>query len=441
MAQSKHPLLKIIDLQKSGEAVGIYSACTANEYVLRASLQRAKETNSYCLIEATANQVDQYGGYTGMKPADFKKFVERLAQEENIGMDRVILGGDHLGPLTFAHLNEEEAMKEAKTLVHDYVRAGFSKIHIDTSMKVKDDDPNVRLTDETIARRGAILAKVCEDAYLELLNEDPNALHPVYIIGSEVPIPGGSQDAKDTGVQVTKPEDFKATYKAFEKAFNDNEVKDAFDYVIAIVVQPGVEEKDAGCTEYDRDKAIDLMNAIKEYPKLVFEGHSTDYQTKIKLREMVEDGVAILKVGPGLTYSAREALFALSFIEDEVATFKPIEKSNFREVLDAEMLKNDKNWKKHYHGSAEEIAHKRKYSFSDRSRYYYTTEAVDAAVNKLLENLKEGCPLNLLSQFMPIQYTKVREGSLKNDPKELIVDRVGNTIDEYLYATHQKDLF
>ena len=70
-----HPLLKMIKLQKSGNPVGIYSACTANEYVLRACIQRAKETNSYCLIEATANQVDQYGGYTGMKPIDFKRFV------------------------------------------------------------------------------------------------------------------------------------------------------------------------------------------------------------------------------------------------------------------------------------------------------------------------------------------------------------------------------
>ena len=40
-------------------------------------------------------------------------------------------------------------------------------------------------------------------------------------------------------------------------------------------------------------KAKELAAAIKEIPDLVFEGHSTDYQTKIKLREMVEDGVAI----------------------------------------------------------------------------------------------------------------------------------------------------
>ena len=41
---------------------------------------------------------------------------------------------------------------------------------------------------------------------------------------------------------------------------------------------------------------------------------------------------------------------------------------------------------------------------------------------------------------MPIQYTKVREGLLENNPEALIIDRIINTIDEYLYATNQKEL-
>ena len=437
----QNPLKQIVKAQKEGRAVGIYSCCSANEYVIRAALLKGKKDNSCVLIESTANQCDQYGGYTGMKPADFKAFVEDIAKEIGFDTNKLFLGGDHLGPLTFTSLNEEEAMKEADELIRCYVSAGFTKIHIDTSMRVKDDDVNTRLSDETIARRGARLAKVAEKAYAKLLETNPDAIEPVYIVGSEVPIPGGAQGAVDEGVQVTKPEDFKATLNTFEKAFKDNSLDHAWSNVIGIVVQPGVEEKDSGCTEYDRAKAVDLCAAIRDYDNIVFEGHSTDYQTKIKLREMVEDGVAILKVGPGLTFAAREALFALSFIEDEYCTVSGKTPSNFRKVLDDEMLKNDKNWKKHYHGTPEEIALKRKYSFSDRSRYYYATEAVDKAIKTMLENLKDGCPLNLLSQFMPIQYTKVREGNLKNDPKELVLDRVGNTIDEYLYATHQKDLF
>ena len=88
-----------------------------------------------------------------------------------------------------------------------------------------------------------------------------------------------------------------------------------------------------------------------------------------------------------------------------------------------------------------ELRMKRKYSFSDRCRYYMPTPAVEAAADRLISNLRtHGVPLNLLSQFMPIQYTKVREGELSDDPVELLEDRIVNTIDEYLYATHQREL-
>lgn len=437
----QNALTKIVTIQKSGKAVGIYSACSANSFVIEAVLKKGLEDNSCVLIESTANQCDQFGGYTGMKPIDFKNYVYEIADKLGFDKNKIFLGGDHLGPLTWTSLNEKEAMANSEVLIDAYVSAGFTKIHVDTSMKVADDNPNVRLSDETIARRGVHLVKVAENAYKKLLETNPDAVEPVYIVGSEVPIPGGSQAAVDEGVQVTKVEDFAATMNTFKDTFEKEGISDVWDRVLGIVVQPGVEEKDSGCTEYDRSKAVELAKAIRTIPDLVFEGHSTDYQTKIKLREMVEDGVAILKVGPGLTFAAREGLYALSFIEDEACKTNGKTPSNFREVLDAEMLKNDKHWKKHYHGTDAEIALKRKYSFSDRSRYYYTTDAVKAAIDTLLDNLKDGCPLNLLSQFMPIQYTKVREGVLKNDPKELVLDRIGNTIDEYLYATHQKDLF
>ncbi len=437
----KNALTKIVEIQKSGKAVGIYSACSANSFVIEAVLKKGLEDNSCVLIESTANQCDQFGGYTGMKPLDFKNYVYSIADKLGFDKNKIFLGGDHLGPLTWTNLNEEEAMKNSEVLIDAYVSAGFTKIHVDTSMKVKDDDPNTRLSDETIARRGVHLVKVAENAYKKLLETNPDAVEPIYIVGSEVPIPGGSQAAVDEGVQVTKVEDFKATMNTFKETFKKEGIEDVWERVLGIVVQPGVEEKDSGCTEYDRSKARELSGAIKEVPDLVFEGHSTDYQTKIKLREMVEDGVAILKVGPGLTFAAREGLYALSFIEDEVCKVNGNKLSNFRDVLDEEMLKNNSHWVKHYHGTEEEIALKRKYSFSDRSRYYYATKSVQNAIDTLLNNLKDGCPLNLLSQFMPIQYTKVREGSLKNDPKELVLDRIGNTIDEYLYATHQKDLF
>ena len=438
----QNPLKKIVELQKQGKNVGIYSVCSANGYVIEAALKRGISDGSCVLIESTANQCDQNGGYTGMKPADFKEFVLDIAEKNGFDKDRIFLGGDHLGPLTFAYKDEPEAMADAEELIRHYAGAGFTKIHIDTSMKLNSDDPDVRLSDEIIAGRGARLAQVAEETYKKLLESDPDAIPPVYIIGSEVPIPGGAVGGEDHGVQVTKVEDFKNTVKTFEKAFQaaglDDEV---WNRVIGVVVQPGVEEKDSGCTEYDREKAKELTASIKEFPTLVFEGHSTDYQTKIKLRELIEDGVGILKVGPGLTFAMREAMFALENIERELLYGTDTEPSRFAETLDAAMLKDDKHWKKHYQGTELEIRLKRKYSFSDRCRYYMPVPEVEEASKRLIGNLRAtGVPLNLLSQFMPIQYTKVREGLLENDPVALIEDRITNTIDEYLYATHQKEL-
>jgi len=435
-----NPMLSVLHSQKEGKQLGIYSACTGNALVLEACMRHALETDTPLLIEATANQVDQYGGYTGMKPADFMAMIRDLSAKTGLPMSRIILGGDHLGPLTFAHLPEAEAMKESAELIRQYVAAGFTKIHIDTSMKVASDDPNVRLSDETISRRGAELAKVAEETFAERLASDPDAIHPVYIVGSEVPIPGGSQDAVDTGVQVTRVEDFKATVRAFENAFKAHGLEEAWKYVIAVVVQPGVEEKDSGCTEYVREKASALMASIREYPALMFEGHSTDYQTKYKLRELVEDGVGILKVGPALTLALREGLFALAYAEKEQFASCPEKQSHLMEVLDEAMVADPRYYAKHYHGTPEEIAIKRKFSFSDRCRYYLPQPKVQAAIDTLFENFAGGVPLNLLSQFMPIQYTKVREGVLKNDPKSLVFDRVANNIDEYLFATHQNEL-
>lgn len=434
---NQNPLKKLVIAQKEGKALGLYSCCSSNPFVIKAVLQRGKETNGCVLIESTANQVDQFGGYSGMTPEMFKKYVVNLAKEYEFDTNKLFLGGDHLGPLTFAKYDEEKAMSLAKDLIEAYVLAGYTKIHIDTSMKLASDDPNTRLSDQIIAERGAILVEVAEQAYKKLLESDPSAIQPVYIVGSEVPIPGGSTAAVDEGVVVTSVNDFLTTVKTFETTFS----KESFKQVIAFVVQPGVEEKDSGCTEYVREKALDLSNAGKKLNALIFEGHSTDYQTKEKLRELVEDGFAILKVGPGLTFKVREGLYALSYIENEVAKVKGFKPSHFIEVLEETLLRDPKYWINHYHGNEKEIAFKRHFSFSDRSRYYMGDEKVQTAITTLFENLKDGCPLSLLSQFMPIQYTKVRNHELENNPEALVIDKVKETIDEYLFATKQDQLF
>lgn len=433
--ENRNYLLDIVEAQNNGIPKGIYSACSANEYVIEAVMDRGIKNDDYILIEATANQVNQYGGYTGMKPADFRDFVYKIAEKVKFPKHKIILGGDHLGPLTWAKECEEKAMKESHELIKEYIMAGFTKIHIDTSMHLGDDDKNIKLATKVVARRGAELCKTAEKAFQEFTKISPNAIEPVYIVGSEVPIPGGSQEEEE-GLQVTKPSDFLETVDFYKEEFKAKGIEEVWDRVIAVVVQPGVEFGDETVHVYDREKAKELTNTLKSMKEIVFEGHSTDYQTPIKLKEMVQDGIAILKVGPALTYALREALFALNHIENEIFRYRAdIELSHFSEILESTMVNNPVYWKSHYHGKAENIKYAMKYSYSDRCRYYIPTDEVTKSINKLIDNLnKAQIPLTIIDQYMPMQYKKIREGLLVNKPEELLKDRIGDCIDDYLYA-------
>lgn len=417
--------------------VGVYSVCTANGPVIKASIEYAKANNSILILEATANQVNQFGGYTGMKPEDYREFVYKICEEVGYDNSKIILGGDHLGPLTWTDLPEEEAMSNAYTLVYDYAKAGYTKIHLDTSMKLSSDAVELPLSNEVIAKRSAYLAKAALEGYEALKMTNPEAVFPVFIIGSEVPIPGGAQEEEET-LQVTRVEDFKATYETFKKIYEEEKLTKVFENVIAIVVQPGVEFGDADLFIYNRDNAKELTSSLKNsFDRLNFEGHSTDYQTPEALRQMVEDGITILKVGPALTFAYREALFALASIEN-ILVESP---SRFVEVLEEAMLEAPNNWKKHYHGTDSELAIKRKYSYSDRARYYLPVPKVDIAINTLIKNLDNvTIPETLLSQYLPYQYRNVKAGLIKANPESLISDYIKLYLADYEFATHQSNL-
>lgn len=427
----KHPMQEMMEKRRQGIKCGIPSYCSANELVLEIALRRAKMLNQPVLIEATANQVNQYGGYTGMLPKDFYKLVLDMAAKIDLPEQMVILAGDHLGPLTWQNLPEAEAMEKSIELVYQYTRAGFTKIHLDTSMKVADDAEGL-LSTEVIARRGATLYKAAIKGYEELKAEKPEAIRPVFVIGSEVPIPGGAQEAEDS-LAVTSVEAFKDTVATYKRVWAEEGVAEGMNDVIAVVVQPGVEFGDDQVFLYDHDAAAELCEALKEFPEVCFEGHSTDYQSAKCLKAMVEDGIAILKVGPALTYGLREALFSMSLMENELVPAE--ERSNFIDVLENTMLANPGNWQKHYHGDEKQLHLARKYSFSDRARYYMGQPEVLAAMDKLFTNLNTyKIPLNMLHQYMPLTYAKVRDGKLPLEAKELAMDGVTNFMLDYEYA-------
>lgn len=434
----KNHLLDIVDKQDSGEPAGIYSVCSSNTFVLKAAMLQALEDHSYLLIEPTANQVNQYGGYTGMKPGDFVNLISELASAVGFDREKRVLGGDHLGPHPWKEETAQDAMHKAEVLVREYVAAGFSKIHLDTSMPCRDDGvrPGESLDEHVVADRAAELCRVAEETYHKSKHSDQPP--PVYVIGTEVPIPGGAEGSIHD-IEVTSVDSASETIEITKKAFFKRGLEDAWERVIAQVVQPGVEFGNSDIVEYDAQKAAGLSTFINNYKGMVFEAHSTDYQPQDRLSELVNDGFAILKVGPWLTFSFREAIFALSFIEKELLSSQSsAELSNLQAILDQAMVNGPASWKGHYEGDDEWLKLLRKYSYSDRSRYYWQDASVRNAVQKLFANLEQhGIPLPLLSQFLPDQYRAITQGELENKPASIVLHKIQQTIGIYSRATGQ----
>ena len=113
------------------------------------------------LVEATSNQVNQEGGYTGATPADFAGALARAAEAAGLPPDRVLFGGDHLGPHPWRAEAAEPAMAKARELVRQYAAAGAAKIHLDASMRLADDASDV-VDDGVAAERTAELAAAAE---------------------------------------------------------------------------------------------------------------------------------------------------------------------------------------------------------------------------------------------------------------------------------------
>lgn len=385
----KHPLSAIPEAYHRGEHEGITSVCSAHPVVIEAALRMAKRNGRTVLIEATCNQVNQDGGYTGMTPLAFRAYVEGIAEKVGLGSDKIVLGGDHLGPNPWKDLPADEAMAKAETMIAAYASAGFTKLHLDTSMGCKGEP--AALADAQTAERAARLAEVAE--------QHAGDLPPVYVIGTEVPVPGGATHTLDH-LELTAPEAVARTHDVHKSAFAARGLEDAFDRVIALVVQPGVEFGHTEIIHFDAEKASDLSAALDAYPGIVFEAHSTDYQTTDNLHALVKNGFAILKVGPWLTFALREALYGLDAVADILDGHPP--KGTLMSAMEDIMRAAPENWLKYYEGDANDLWLQRHFSYSDRIRYYWPTPEAEAGVSRLTERLSgRDIPAPVLAQYLP----------------------------------------
>jgi D-tagatose-1,6-bisphosphate aldolase subunit GatZ/KbaZ len=434
VANSTECLRATLEKNRHGEGVGVYSICSANRFVLEAGMSQARRDDSMLLIESTSNQVNQFGGYTHQTPLQFAAFVKEIAASMNFPTERIVFGGDHLGPYVWRNERSSSAMQKAEELVRDCVLAGYTKIHLDASMHLADDsgDRGNPLADEIVSRRAADLCRAAEDAHSRLPSGSPA---PLYVIGTEVPIPGGELvDAQAPAV--TKIESLSQTIQITKQAFRKLGLDAAWKRVIAVVVQPGVEFGDRNVFPYLAEKTRQLASFAEQQWQGIYEAHSTDYQTPDALRHMVRDHFAILKVGPWLTFAFREAVFALASVEKEwLASRRSITLSEVKEVLESAMLADPQYWKSYYQGDEAALRFARKYSLSDRSRYYWPQRDVAAALQILIANLAaHPAPVSVLSQYLPNQAEAVRIGQIENTPVELIRHKIGEVIDHYAHA-------
>ncbi|MFG6413131.1 D-tagatose-bisphosphate aldolase, class II, non-catalytic subunit [Roseateles sp. DC23W] len=405
-------------------AIGIPSVCSAHPVVIAATLRECAAQGRPALIEATSNQVNQDGGYTGMTPLDFRRYVQGMAAAEGLVPELLILGGDHLGPNAWRKQPAAAAMAKAEVMVAQYVAAGFRKIHLDCSMSCADDP--VPLPEPEIAARAVRLCLAAELAWREAPDRGEP---PVYVIGTEVPVPGGAHEDL-TDLAVTSPEAAASTLELHRHAFARAGLELAWERVIAMVVQPGVEFDHHKVIDYRPEKARALSAFIERQPGLVFEAHSTDYQTPERLAQLARDHFAILKVGPGVTFALRETLWALAAVEREWVG----KGEGLVDTVLGVMRGEPEHWRGYYQDPARldvDLA----YSLSDRIRYYWAHPAVRQACQTMLARLDASPPpLTLLSQYLPRQYEAVREGRITTQTDALLRDGTVQALRPYLYA-------
>lgn len=407
-----------INKNRSGAAVGLPCFCTANEQVLRAVFQYAQTYQVPAVIEATCNQVNQDGGYTGMTATDFRDWMTLLAKEYSVTSESIVLGGDHLGPNPWRHLSPAEAMEKADVLVKDYAEAGFKKIHLDASMAC-GGEPTPSF--ELVAERAARLCKIAE-------SHSPHAEELVYIIGTEVPIPGGETDDMDE-LAVTSVPRLTETIDTHKEAFDKEGLSHAWPKIVSVVTQPGVDFSHTAIHRFEPDKASDLSAAVKNIDNMTFEAHSTDYQPTEALAELVKQHFFFLKVGPELTFRMREAAFALASIEAHLLPKN--KRSNLIDNIDQAMNDNSEHWTPYYRGDDELVNQLKHFSYSDRIRYYWNVPVVAQALGKLFSNLTNiKIPETIVSQYFP-----EREfGSMEATPRQLASDHIALCINRYYKA-------
>jgi len=410
----------IVARNRRGEAVAIPSVCSAHEGVLEASLRLAERLDRRLVVEATSNQVNQFGGYTGLRPRDFVELVRRAARKTGTDFDRVALGGDHLGTQVWREERADVALAFAADMVADYVGAGFHKIHLDCSEGCKGEP--AQLPDATTADRSAALARRCMEA-----GEESSL---IFVVGTEVPPPGGARADESEDIPATTPQRALATLEAHREAFHQHGIEDEVARIAGLVVQPGVEFSPTQVHHLPLERDPGIIDVLDRWPGVCLEAHSTDYQHNEAFPRLAEIGFAFQKVGPALTFAWREAIYRLDLLRVVAGWGEPV----VVPAMEALMLEDPRYWQAHYHGCDEDLRVQRHFGLADRIRYYWPNARAAAAVDAVLEDMRaRRLPDMLVRQVFPQAIIEASEQIPLPVPDALVAASVEVALKPYFF--------
>ena len=347
---------------------GLPSFCTSNVDVLKTIFFFCQTNKFPCLIESTSNQVNQFGGYTNKTPRMFYKNKSILSKKFNLKKN-LFLGGDHLGPLPFKNQNSNKAIINSIRLINNYLKSDFCKIHIDTSIKCKNDrEINQKIIFE---RTKKILTKI---------NLKKKIKKIFLVIGTEVPLSGSNEKGK---ISITEDKQIMEEVKQFKKlllSLYNRKVK------FALVIEPGMRYMHHTLTK-PKFSNFKLKRNFSLKNNFVYEAHSTDYQNLKTLKNLTKNNFKFLKVGPELTFRYSRSLLFMRKIEEKFISDK---KSNFETQIVKTMLSDNKYWKDYY--TAKNLKIKKRLILNsklDRMRYYFNDKKIIRSIHILRRNINK----------------------------------------------------
>ena len=369
------------------------SFCTSNIETIKSIIFFCHINKLPCLIECTSNQVNQEGGYTYKTPKIFVKEILALRKKIKFNPKNLFLGGDHLGPLPWAGNLNNIALKNSINLIKDYLNENFSKIHIDTSIQCKNDK---YINSEIVFKR---TSKILNNTIIQ-----KKIKNRFIVVGTEVPLAGSGDKKK---IVITSNQRIKNEVFNFKKIFKKINLENNF---FGLVIEPGMKYSHSSITKPNFTNFRKKKNISKQN-NFFYEAHSTDYQSKIILRQLVKNNFRFLKVGPELTYNYSRSLFFMENIEKEIIKNK---KSNIKKIIFSSMLKNKKYWKGYYIKKKPDLFLNSKL---DRMRYYFDTKEVTNSILTLKKNINS-IDIKSILRSMDLsnknEFLKLRKKKLSN---------------------------